>query len=202
MKNNKIIVKVKSKTYPIYFGNKILNLTGKLIKKKLPAVKKICIISDDNLPKILLENLLKSLKKYNIKVYKLNVSEKKKTFSVANKIIEQLLKENFNRSDCIISFGGGIVSDLSSFIASVIKRGLKLVNIPTTLVAQSDASIGGKTGLNSSQGKNLIGTFYQPEFILTDTFMLNSLPAKEMICGYGEILKHSLILDKKFFFWV
>ena len=202
MKNKKLIVNTTSKTYSIYFGEKILKLTGKIIKKKIPGVKKICIISDNNLPKKLLGQLIGSLKGFDIKIYKLSVNEKTKSFKIANKIINQLLKENFNRSDCIISFGGGIISDLSSFISSVIKRGIKFVNIPTTLVAQCDASIGGKTGINSNEGKNLIGTFYQPEFVLTDIFMLNSLPSKEMICGYGEILKHSLILDKKFFLWL
>ena len=202
MKNNKLIIKTKSKIYPVYFGNNILNIVGGLIKKKLPNVKKICIISDRKLSKILLKKLINSLKIYNLRIYKLSVSEKTKKLNVANKIIEQLLKDNFNRSDCIISFGGGIVSDLSGFISSVIKRGVKFVNIPTTLVAQSDASIGGKTGVNSNQGKNLIGTYYQPDFVLTDISMLNTLPLKEMICGYGEILKHSLIADRKFFLWL
>ena len=202
MKNSKLIVKTKSKTYPIYFGNNILNLAGKLIKKNLPNVKKICIISDNKLPKILLQKLIKSLKSYDLKVYRLSVSEKIKTINVANKIIEQLLKDNFNRSDCIISFGGGVVSDLSAFISSVLKGGVKLINIPTTLVAQSDSSRGGKTGINSKHGKNLIGTFYQPDLVLTDMSMLNSLPFKEMICGYGEILKHALIINRKFFLWL
>ena len=202
MKNNKLIVRTKSKIYPIYFGNNILGKTGKFIKKNLPDVRKICIISDNKLPKILLKRLVSSLKNYDIKIYKLSVSEKVKNLNVANKITEQLLKDNFNRSDCIISLGGGIVSDLAAFISSITKRGIGLVNIPTTLLAQSDASIGGKTGVNSNQGKNLIGTFYQPDFVLSDMYTLDSLPYKEMICGYAEILKHSLILDKNFFSWL
>ena len=98
--------------------------------------------------------------------------------------------------------GGGVILDLSAFVASLTKRGIKLINIPTTLLAQVDASIGGKTAINSKQGKNLIGTFYQPDFVIIDISFLNSLPRREMICGYGEILKHSLILDNKFFFWL
>ena len=202
MKNNKLTVKTKSKIYPVYIGNNILGMTGKLIKKKLPGVKKICVISDKKVPKILLKKLTNSLKIYKIKIYKLSVSEKTKNLNIANKIIEQLLRDNFNRSDCIISFGGGIVSDLSSFISSITKRGIKFINIPTTLLAQSDASIGGKTAVNSNQGKNLIGTFYQPDFILNDISTLNSLPHKEIINGYGEILKHALIADRKFFLWL
>ena len=202
MKNSKLIVKTKSKTYPIYFGNNILGAVGRLIKKNLPNIKKICIISDKKLPKILLKKLIKSLKKYDLKVYKLSTNEKTKSITIANKIIEQLLKDNFNKSDCVIAFGGGILGDLSAFISNLTKRGLKFINIPTTLLAQVDASIGGKTGINTSQGKNLIGTYYQPDFVLSDVSIIKSLPQREVISGYGEILKHSLISDRKFFLWL
>ena len=202
MKNTKLIVKTKSKSYPIYFGNNILNTTGRLVKKNLPGVKKICIISDNKLPKFLLNKLIKSLKKYDLKIYKLSATEKTKSLKVASKIIEQLLNDNFNRSDCVIALGGGVLGDLSAFVSNLTKRGLKFINIPTTLLAQADASIGGKTGINSNQGKNLIGTYYQPDFILSDVSILKSLPQREMISGYGEILKHSIILDKKFFLWL
>ena len=111
-------------------------------------------------------------------------------------------KDNFNRSDCIISLGGGMIGDISAFISNLTKRGIKFINIPTTLLAQVDASIGGKTGINSNQGKNLIGTYYQPDFVLSDVSTLKTLPHREMISGYGEILKHALILDKKFFLWL
>ena len=202
MKNIKLIINTKSKSYPVFFGKNFLNTVGILIKKNLPNVKKICIIIDNRLPKIYTEKLILSLKSYELKVYKITANEKNKNITVANKIIESLLKENFNRSDCVIAFGGGVVGDLSAFISNLTKRGLKFINIPTTLLAQVDASIGGKTGINSSQGKNLIGTFYQPDFVLTDISILKSLPAREMISGYGEILKHSLISDKKFFSWL
>jgi len=202
MKNTKIIVKTRSKTYPIYYGNNILSKTKGLIKKNLPDVKKICIISDNKLPKLLLKKLIGSLKKYELKIYKLSVTEKTKSLKVANKIIEQLLNNNFNRSDCVIALGGGVLGDLSGFISNLTKRGLKFINIPTTLLAQVDASIGGKTGINSNQGKNLIGTYYQPDFIINDISILKSLPQREIISGYGEILKHSIILDKKFFLWL
>ena len=202
MKKIKLSIKTKSKNYPIYFGNNILGTVGKLIKENLPNVKKICIICDNKLPKSSLKKLTKPLKRFDLKIYKLSASEKNKSINVANKIIEQLLNDNFNRSDCVIAFGGGVLGDLSAFISNLTKRGLKFVNIPTTLLAQVDASIGGKTGVNSRQGKNLIGTYYQPDFVLTDIALLKSLPIREMISGYGEILKHSLILDRKFFFWL
>jgi len=202
MENTKIVIKTKSKSYPIYFGDEILNTAGKIVKKRLPNVKKIVIISDKNIPSIFLKKLSKSLRKYNLKIYKVVAKEKTKNFKIANKLIEKLLQNNLSRSDCIIAFGGGVIGDLTAFVSNLIKRGIKFVNIPTTLLAQVDASIGGKTGINSSQGKNLIGTFYQPDFVLTDIYMLNSLPRREIICGYGEILKHSLILNRKFFLWL
>ncbi len=202
MKKNKLIIKTKSKTYPIYFGSNILKKTDKLIKQNLPDVKKICIICDNKIPNILLSTLIKSLQKYDIKIFRIKASEKTKNFNVANKVINNILKYNFNRSDCVIAFGGGVVGDLSAFISNLTKRGIKFINIPTTLLSQVDASIGGKTGINSAQGKNLIGTFYQPDFVIADITTLKSLPQREIISGYGEILKHALILDKKFFFWL
>ena len=140
MKNIKFIVKTKSKSYPIYFGDSILNIAGKLIKQNLPGVKKICIISDNNVPGFLFKKLIKSLSKYELKLYKLSATEKTKSLNVANKIIQQLLSDGYNRSDCIIAFGGGVIGDLSAFIASLTKRGLKFINIPTTLLSQVDAS--------------------------------------------------------------
>ena len=107
-----------------------------------------------------------------------------------------------NRSDLIIGVGGGITGDISGFVASIYKRGVNFINIPTTLLAQADSAIGGKTGVNSNQGKNLIGSFYQPKLVINDTSFLNSLPRKEIICGYAEILKHSIIKDKIFFNWL
>ena len=95
--------------------------------------------------------------------------------------------------------GGGITGDVSGFAANLFKRGLKFANIPTTVLAQVDSSVGGKTGVNSKYGKNLIGSFYQPSLVLSDIQFLKSLSKREIICGYGEILKHSLIEDKKFF---
>ena len=202
MINNKILVKSKSKKYPIYIGNGNMGIIKKLIEKNIPDVKKICIISDKNIPLKFKRKLTVCLKKFDTKIFSLNVNEKIKSFKIANRIAEKILRDNFNRSDCVIALGGGIVGDLAAFVASIVKRGIKFVNIPTTLLSQVDSSIGGKTGVNSSQGKNLIGTFYQPDFVLTDVSALDTLPQREIICGYGEILKHSFILDKNFFIWL
>ena len=202
MKISKILVKTKSKSYPVYVGNGILSSAGILIKKNVPNAKKISIICDKGVPSRLLKKLQKSLRKFNPKTYKFLANEKSKNFKTINKMVEILLKDNLSRSDCVVAFGGGIIGDITAFASSITKRGIKFINIPTTLLAQVDSSIGGKTGANSNYGKNLIGTFYQPEFVLTDVSTLNSLSKRQIICGYGEILKHSLILDKKFFLWL
>ena len=110
-----------------------------------------------------------------------------------------MLKKNFSRQDCLITIGGGITGDVGGFAASLFKRGLQFINVPTTLLAQVDSSVGGKTGINTSEGKNLIGSFYQPKIVISDTEFLKTLPKREIICGYGEVLKHSLINSKTFF---
>ena len=102
----------------------------------------------------------------------------------------------------MISIGGGIVGDISGFAASLFKRGIKFINIPTTLLAQVDSSIGGKTGVNTIHGKNLIGSFYQPTLVVSESNFLKTLPKRELICGYGEILKHSLISNRSFYMFL
>ena len=135
-------------------------------------------------------------------LFSFNASEKNKNFKYINSIIEILLANNFTRNDVIICLGGGIAGDVSGFAASIFKRGLKFVNIPSTLLSQVDSSIGGKTGVNNKFGKNLIGSFYQPDLVISDLKLLNSLPRREIICGYAEIFKHSLIKNKNLFFYL
>ncbi|MDB2341764.1 3-dehydroquinate synthase, partial [Candidatus Pelagibacter bacterium] len=151
------------------------------------------------IPKKLVKNLSSSLLNKRITIHYFKANEKNKSQKSVDKILSILLKKNFNRNDCLISIGGGITGDVSGFAASIFKRGLTFVNVPTTLLSQVDSSIGGKTGVNTSYGKNLIGSFYQPDLVISDINFLKSLPRREIICGYGEILKHSLIADKKFF---
>ncbi|MDC3030202.1 3-dehydroquinate synthase, partial [Candidatus Pelagibacter sp.] len=137
----------------------------------------------------------------NKKIFSLVIeaNEKNKNQKQIDKILHCLLKQNFSRQDCLISVGGGITGDLTGFAASTFKRGLQFINIPTTLLSQVDSSVGGKTGINSRYGKNLIGSFYQPKLVISDINFLKSLPEREVTCGYGEILKHSLIANINFF---
>ena len=196
------IQKIKSKNYPIYIGLNSIKILSKKINIFFPQTKKIAIIVDTKVPIKKISYLKKNLKGYKLLVIKIKASEKNKSFFKVNSIIEYLIKNQFNRSDLVISVGGGIIGDTSAFIASIFKRGLNFINIPSTLLAQVDSAIGGKTGVNSKQGKNLIGSFYNPRAVIIDTSFLTTLPKKQLICGYAEILKHSLIKNKKFFQWL
>ena len=202
MISHEIKFKNKSLNYSVIIGRNILNILPNKIRFVCPKTKKIAIILDKKIP-IKFKNILKkNLKKYDLLIIPFDASEKAKSINTVNHFLNILLSKNFNRSDLIISVGGGITGDVSGFTASIFKRGINFINIPTTLLAQVDSSIGGKTGVNSNFGKNLIGSFYQPKLVLIDTIFLKSLQKKEMVCGYAEVLKHSIIKDKLFFNWL
>ena len=202
MKNQEIKFKNLYHNYSILIGNNNLGILPKRIKSLCPKVKKIALIFDRNIPIKFKKILNNKLKNYNLIFLPFTANEKSKSLKTVNFYLDKLLKKNLNRSDLIISVGGGITGDVVGFIASIFKRGTNFINIPTTLLAQVDSAIGGKTGVNSTHGKNLIGSFYQPKLVISDTSFLNSLSKKEFICGYAEILKHSIIKDKKFFEWL
>ena len=195
----KLQVKAEGKKYPIFIGNNILNKLQRLLKENLISFNQCLIVADNKVPKKLIIQVLNSFPKKKIFIHYFTASEKNKNQKSIDNILSVLLTKNFNRNDCVISVGGGITGDVSGYAASIFKRGLRFVNIPTTLLSQVDSSIGGKTGINSKYGKNLIGAFYQPSLVISDINFLKSLPKREIICGYGEILKHALISDKKFF---
>tara|TARA_B110000967_G_scaffold20424_1_gene19040 strand:- start:4372 stop:5481 length:1110 start_codon:yes stop_codon:yes gene_type:complete len=202
MQTTEIKLKNLNSNYSIVIGKNVLQQIPKRIKILCPNAKKIALVTDKKIPKKFRNKLKHILKDYDIYVFEYSVNEKFKSFSNVNKLVEKCLSENFSRSDILISFGGGILGDIGAFAASIIKRGINFINVPTTLLAQVDSSIGGKTGVNSKYGKNLIGSFYQPTLVVSDVEVLESLPRRELICGYAEILKHSLILKNNFFNWL
>ena len=202
MKIQEIKFKSENHNYSIFIGKNTLNLLPKKIKLLCPKTKKIALIIDKNIPTKFKNNLKRKLKNYKILFLLLNANEKNKSTKTVDFYLKILLSKNFNRSDLIIGVGGGITGDIAGFVASIFKRGINFINVPTTLLAQVDSSIGGKTGVNSNHGKNLIGSFYQPKLVISDTLFINSLPKREIVCGYAEILKHSIIKDKKFFSWL
>jgi 3-dehydroquinate synthase len=194
----KLIIKTKTHKYPIIIGKKLIKKIPTIFKKNYIKFNKCLLIIDKKVPSFFTRKIINSISKKKIYIINFNANEKNKNHKNVNKILNVLLKNNFHRNDCLISLGGGITGDVSGFAASIFKRGIKFINIPTTLLAQVDSSIGGKTGINSKFGKNLIGTFYQPDLVISDIDFLKSLSKRELICGYGEILKHSLIANKKF----
>ncbi len=196
MKTIKFKLKNQSQNYPIIIGKNAINSLSLFFKKEF---NQCLLVIDSRVPKKIQYKVLSKLKRKNITIKYFLATEKNKNQKNVNKILDILLKKNFNRNDCLISVGGGITGDVSGFAASIFKRGLKFINIPTTLLSQVDSSIGGKTGINTKQGKNLIGAFYQPHLVISDTNFLTTLPKREIICGYGEILKHSIISNRKFF---
>tara|TARA_A100001015_G_scaffold293950_1_gene371171 strand:- start:587 stop:1699 length:1113 start_codon:yes stop_codon:yes gene_type:complete len=202
MNINKIDFKDSYKSYSILIGHNISSILSSKIKALCPRTKKIALIFDKGIPYYYKRKIIKNLKNYKLHIYNFNANEKTKSIKSVTPLLESLLAKTFNRSDLIIGIGGGITIDFSGFVASIFKRGVNFISIPTTLLAQVDAAVGGKTGVNSKLGKNLIGSFFQPRLVISDTLFLKSLKRKEMICGYAEILKHAVIKDKKFFSWL
>jgi len=202
MRTIKLQINTKDHKYPILIGKGLITKLPKLLNNNSIKFNKCLLVIDNRVPKNLINKIFKSLKKKQTITHIFSANELNKNQSSVNKILTILLKKNFHRNDCLISIGGGITGDVSGFAASIFKRGIRFVNIPTTLLAQVDSSIGGKTGINSIHGKNSIGSFYQPSLVISDINFLKTLPKREIICGYGEILKHSLIDNKKFFLFL
>ncbi len=191
-----ILIKTKSKKYKIFIENGSINA---YLKSELRTDSKKFIIIDSKVSKKI-DKIIKNKK--NVFLIKVKGSEKLKSINSYWKIISKLLQKKIDRSSTIISIGGGTVGDLCGFISNTILRGVKFSLIPTTLLSQVDSSIGGKNGINSKYGKNLIGTFYQPDIVIIDPTILRSLPLKQLRTGYAEIVKHALINDKNFYIWL
>ena len=191
----KINIKTRNDVYSIKIeGNSILNDLKKIIAKE----KKMIFLIDRKVFYIFKK--LQNYKKQNYIV--INCSEKIKSFKNYANISQKILKIGIDRNSSIIAIGGGTLGDLSGFIASTVLRGIDLILFPTTLLSQVDSSIGGKNGINTESGKNLIGTFYQPKTVLIDPSILSTLPKRELLSGYAEIVKHGIINDQKFFKWL
>ena len=193
MNTNKISIKTSTKNYPILIGRNLIGKIDQILKANRLKFDKCLIVTDKYIPQKFKRILYKKLKINKLFKIEITASEKNKNYRTIEKIHTVLFENRFNREDCVISFGGGIIGDIVGFASSTFKRGMKFVNIPSTLLSQVDSSIGGKTGVNNKFGKNLIGSFYQPDLVVSDMNILASLPEREIICGYAEILKSSII---------
>lgn len=199
----KLHVSLDKRGYDIIVGERILARAGEYIAPLLKG-KNVIIISDSNVAKLYLHRLTNSLEEAKIRSRCLIVpaGEATKSLSSFAQLMENLLEQKPDRKTMLIALGGGVIGDLTGFAASVLLRGVEFIQIPTTLLSQVDSSVGGKTGINSIFGKNLIGSFHQPVLVLSDVATLSSLPKREMLSGYAEVVKYGFIKDPEFFTWL
>ena len=191
--------------YSIFVGENYIRLLENNFFNTLKG-KKIYVIYDEFFKKFKLnKNLIEKFKKLSIKLlsevyfFKIKSKDKSKNFENLSILLNFILSHKINRDSIIISVGGGVTGDLVGFASSIVLRGVKCIHIPTTLLSQVDSSVGGKTGINTKHGKNLVGTFYQPEGVVIDISFLKTLPKRELLAGFAEIIKYSFIFDKSFF---
>lgn len=189
----KILIDLDIDSYYIYIGKRFLNY----IDDYIGNIDKVMIVTDENVDSFYGEIITENLKEETHK-FIIESGESSKTLSTVERILSKMLELNFTRNSKIIALGGGVVGDIAGFVASIYMRGISFLQIPTTLLAQIDSSVGGKTGVNLPNGKNMIGSFYQAELVLIDTDTLKTLPRREIISGLGEIIKYGLIWDYEF----
>ncbi|MEJ5352271.1 MAG: 3-dehydroquinate synthase [Melioribacteraceae bacterium] len=195
----KIDIKIPNNSYPVFIGSGIFHRLAdfEIIKSN----KNIFLVVDKNL----YLNHQKTISSFYEKLdgkkffHIFEAKEENKSFNSLKEIFSKLIKNNFGRDTLLISIGGGITGDIASFAASIYSRGIKYIQVPTTLLSMVDSSVGGKTGINFGNTKNIIGSFYQPELVLIDTNFLKTLPQDEIICGMGEILKYGLLIGDDFY---
>lgn len=198
--NHTLTVGLGERSYPIEIGHGVLERLPHIIGE-LSEGGRTAIITDENVNAQHGDVLRAVLDKAGIEHCTLAVApgEASKSWSIFQQVVEELLSFRLERQDLVIAFGGGVVGDLAGFAASVVRRGMRFVQIPTSLLAQVDSSVGGKTGINSASGKNLVGAFHQPSHVLIDLDFLRSLPAREFRAGYAEVVKYGLIGYSDFF---
>lgn len=192
-------VDLGSRSYDILIGD---NLLSHIDHYLAPFIKgsKVHIVTDETVYGLHGQSLKGLTCDYGVTI--LPPGEAQKSFVVLQKVLDAAFTQGLGRNDLFIAFGGGVIGDLTGFAASIYKRGCRFIQIPTTLLAQVDSSVGGKTAINVPQGKNLVGAFYQPQLVLSDTSVLQTLPARQVKAGYAEILKYALLGDVSFFDWL
>jgi len=190
-------VNLGDRSYPIYIGVELLQ-DPVLIQKHIQT-KAVCIVSNTTISKLYLTQLKKSLNDYRVIEVILEDGEQFKNADSLNQIYTVLLDNKFNRDSTIIALGGGVVGDIAGYAAASYMRGIPFIQIPTTLLSQVDSSVGGKTGINHPLGKNMIGAFYQPQAVIIDMLVLQTLDKREISAGLAEVIKYGLIWDQDFF---
>ena len=199
----KINVLLNDNSYQILIGSGILSKLKELLKK-YKLNKNILFIIDEKVMEYYGKRIIDEFYSYKGKIncYVVKQGEKSKSYIELNKIYSFLLKNNYGRDSLIIAVGGGVTGDLAGYTAATYMRGIQLIHLPTTLLAMVDSSIGGKTGINFEDKKNMIGAFYQPKLVLIDTDFIETLPEREITSGLGEVIKYTYMADNKFFLYV
>ena len=200
--------KVENLSYPIIIGDNILSSSGEILKEFIYK-KNVVVIYDSffsvktNLNNEF-EEFVQSINKLTTTLNFIDIpgGDQTKNINQLNEIIEKVLTYGIDRQNVIIAFGGGVIGDIAGFAASILLRGINYIQVPTTLLSQVDSSVGGKTGINSKIGKNLIGSFHQPQAVLADINILKTLPNREFRAGFAEVVKYGLIKDLEFFNWL
>jgi len=200
---NVVRVALDARGYDIAIGRGLLAGLGERIKTLRPGAR-VAIVTDENVAKIHLGAAEAALKSCGIDSARIVVTagENSKGYPTFENICEAIITARVERNDLVVALGGGVIGDLAGFAAACVRRGLDFVQVPTTLLAQVDSSVGGKTGINSRQGKNLIGAFHQPVLVIADTALLDTLPKREFRAGYAEVAKYALLGDTAFFAWL
>lgn len=199
----KVRVDLGDRSYDILIGPGLIAAAGEEIAARLKG-RKMAVITDENVAPRYLEPLMASLGECDIDAVSLVLpaGEKTKSFEHLIPVCETVLGARIERNDAVIALGGGVIGDLTGFAAGIVRRGSRFIQIPTSLLAQVDSSVGGKTGINSPHGKNLIGVFHQPDLVLADTDVLDTLSEREFRAGYAEVAKYGLIDKPDFFAWL
>jgi 3-dehydroquinate synthase len=200
---NRVRVDLGARSYDILVGRGITDIAGRLAEPIL-AGRRALVVSDMTVADLYKDRLAAGLDGFVPDPVVLSVppGEKTKTWWALERVVEAILAQKLERGDLVIALGGGVIGDLAGFAASIARRGMRFIQVPTTLLAQVDSSVGGKTGINATSGKNLVGAFHQPSLVIADTALLDTLPAREMRAGYAEVVKYGLIDRPDFFEWL
>jgi 3-dehydroquinate synthase len=194
-------VPLGDRAYDILVGRGLIETAGSRIAAL--GARAAAIVTDEHVGPLYAQALAGSLQANGLRtsVITLAPGEATKSYASVERVCDAVLEAKIERGDLVVALGGGVVGDLAGFIAAIVRRGVRFVQVPTTLLSQVDSSVGGKTGINSRHGKNLVGAFHQPSLVLADTALLDTLPLREMRAGYAEVVKYGLIDDPRFFAW-
>lgn len=199
-----ITVELGERSYPVHVGRGLIGRVGALIRERLSSASRCAVVTSKAILGIHGDALMEALDEAGIEAITALVpdGEEAKTWSCAERLIGELLENRLDRKSAVVAFGGGAVGDLSGFVSAIFLRGVSLVQVPTTLLAQVDSSLGGKAAVNHPMGKNLVGAFHQPSLVVSDPELLMTLPRREVLSGMAEVVKHGVVADSDLFDYI